>query len=396
MPLFSRLHGHYARIFERFKIDEESRDRLDEGRLNITEKEWNALKKAARRKWHIPEQLPITAETVFLSQFRRGPVTIDDAWNGLSLEKRERYTAKAKKNEICNTAKFADFNKRYQLLPFAEDIMLSEEPRSRRGYFLQLMIGSRRIALQRWKSYRSDHPRACGGRKTPVPETPFRIMDLPFELRREIFSLVLIRSYPVLQFPPDGSADATNGPIDVRLFAVSRQVFEEAVREFYEVNVFGIITDTSRFFKDLPLFMRQSTGNEAPRPTESTKRVHVSFHENKVCIQTDEFRFLWKKFCGFLRTCKNLRKVEIAVQWLVEGHGAEDLGIDKMVEILMTIRDTKEILFSDVTTSAAFAQNHLGVLYRTVPFRRITIITVNRCGDNRTAMFSKETQPSTA
>lgn len=389
MPLFSRLHTHFNRIIESSNTDEESCTYFHEGRFqNLTERQWRARRKEERQKWQRPKQLPISAETVFLmSRFRtrnlksffrktRGPVTIDDAWNGLSLEKRGHCTAKAKKNEIHNTAKLAKFNKRCPLSPTVSDVPLREGPMSERDQQLWLLTRPRIIALQRWKRYRFDHPRACGGRQTPVPETPFRIMDLPFELRREIFSLVLTRSYPVLQFPSDGSADARPGPIDVRLFAVSRQVFAEAVKVFYGVNTFGITPDSSRYFQELPLFVQQSTGNEAPRPTDLIKRVHVR-PLTLQAIGTDEYRFIWKKFCEFLRTCTNLRKVRITAVWHQNWpeavHGAVNRAIDRLVEMLMTIRSTKEAVFSDTTISRELAREPSSCF-----IRRITGTMVER------------------
>lgn len=241
MSFFSCLTRHFIRITERFNTDEEPPHRSDQEGYRSTEREWRASRIAELEKWKRPEQLPITAETVFLGWFRskkpncyfrktREPGTIDDAWNGLSLKKREHYLAKAKKNEIYNTAKLAKFNKHCPLSPSVVDLSLTWASLSEREIQDWLLIGPRHAALQKWKRYRFDHPRACGGRETPVPETPFRIMDLPFELRRGIFSLVLSQSYPVLQFPSDGSADTLTGPVDVRLFAASRQVFAEAVR----------------------------------------------------------------------------------------------------------------------------------------------------------------------
>ena len=315
----------------------------------------------ARKAAERPPQWSAAAETAFLSEFQnqnldrsfrqpRGPLTIDDAWNRLSLEEREDYAAKAKENEIYNTSNLAEFNERWALSPSVE-ILQREELRA------WLPMWPQPFALQSWKMYRSDHPWACGGPKTPVPETPFRIMDLPIELRREIFSHVLSRSRPVLQFPPEGSADGVQGPVDVRLFAVSRQVFAEAIEVFYEVNTFGISTMPYIYYYDIPLFVRQSTGNEAPKPTDSIRRVHVSFKTETYyyhALHIEGFLFLWKRFCDFLRTCRSLQKIQVTVKGGLERYMATDLAIcplyNKLVKILITIRSTDEAVFSDVST----------------------------------------------
>ena len=326
-------------------------------------------------EWLRPKQLPISAETVFLDHFSmdpqafyhktKGPMTIDDAWNERSPRKRQCYIAEAKENELHNTAEIVELNKRYPLSPSMEDVSSVWTPTiamSGSDYEPGKVIKSRRVALQRWQRYRSDYPAACGGNKTIVPEKTFRIMDLPFELRREIFSLVLRQFYPVLHFPSDGSADALHGPVDVRLFAVSRQVFAEAVKVFYEENTFSINTAPSSYLKAMPLYMRQSTGSEAPRPTNSIRRVHIMFHVlDGASTDTDAFRFLWKKFCEFLKTCRNLRTVELSVRRRPQGYFNTriDLQINKLAEMLMNTRDII-VFISDVTTDGP--QEDRGVL----------------------------------
>ena len=357
MPLFSRLLGRMAKIIGRSTTGKERPPLLDddedEARLARHSRERAILRSTEVQNWLRPKQLPISAETVFLTHFRKDPQafyrkcrsrTIDDVWNGLSPRKRKRYTAEAMENEIHNTAELVKLNKRCPLSPSVEDVSTIWIPTIAMAgpdYEPEYLIKSRRIALQRWQRYRSDYPAACGVNKTIVPENPFRIMHLPFELRREIFSLVLRQSYPVLQFPSDGSADAFHGPVDVRLFAVSRQVFAEAVKVFYEENTFGISTAPSSYLKAMPLFIRQSTGNEAPRPTNSMRSVHIMFRFNDgASTDTDEFRFLWKKFCEFLKTCTNLRTVELSVRWSPQRYlnVTIDLQIDKLVEILINTR----------------------------------------------------------
>ena len=377
MPFFSRLLGRMAKIIERSRTGKATPPLLDgddgdEARLVSSSGERALLTPREVQNWSRPRQLPISAETVFLSHFRkdplafynktRGSMTIDDAWDDLSPRKRQRYIAEAKENELHNTAVIAELNKRCPLSPSMEDgpsVWTNLIDLSGVDYESRYLIGSRRVAiqrfaLQRWQRYRSDHKAACGGNKIIVPEKPFRIMDLPFELRREGFSLVLRQSYPVLHFPSDGSADALPGPVDVRLFAVSRQVFAEAVKVFYEENTFSISTAPSSYFKAMPLFMRQSTGSEAPRPTNSIKRVHIMFDPiDGDSTGTDAFRFLWKFVCEFLKTCRNLRTVELSVR----GRGRPryfntdiDLQINKLAEMLLM--DTIDIIIdlSDVTT----------------------------------------------
>ena len=390
--MFSRLHGRFAGILERFSNDEEPRRFIlaeydaEDDEITTQLYDLGFLESGDFLRRESPKQLPISAETVFLFQFRNDPrrfsrktgesMTIDEAWNRLSPRERQRYTAKAKKNEVHNITKLAEFNMRCWLSPSVENLsslwpsMQAVSIDMERWQLTRLRFG----ALQRWNRYRSDYPGACGSHKTNVPERPFRIMDLPFELRREIFSLVLSRPYPIHQFPSDGSADALYGPVDVRLFAVSRQVFAEAVKIFYEVNTLSISTHPSSYLKAMPLFMRQSTGSEAPRPTNSIRRVHVSFRFVKgASTDTDAFRFLWKMFCEFLKTCRNLRTVEISARWLPfrAFDEAIHLQMDRLAEILMSSRCTVGATFSDTMTYEPFEYQGIPLLHDRCRARQI-------------------------
>ena len=223
MSLCSRLCRPLTRMFGRSNGDEESRRRRrrhDERFQNLSDTERDA-RKAGFKEWKTPEQEPASAVTVFLAQFRRDPesffrengegTTIYGAWSRLSHDRHQQLMVEAKRNEIHNTAKLAKFNKFCPLSPSVEDLTSTWASMAAPDQEDWLLTGPRGIALQRWERYRYDHPRACGGREMPVPEVPFPIMNLVFELRREIFSIVLRRSCPVLQFPPDRSADAFGG-----------------------------------------------------------------------------------------------------------------------------------------------------------------------------------------
>ena len=119
-------------------------------------------------------------------------MTADDAWDGLSLGELRHCTARAKKNDIRNTAEFAKFNKRCPLSPSVEDLSSEWSPRSGLDVEAWRILEPRRVVLQRWKRYRYDHPRACGGEqvtcaKKAVPNhgRPFRIAAWNFLFRPE-------------------------------------------------------------------------------------------------------------------------------------------------------------------------------------------------------------------
>lgn len=103
----------------------------------------------------------------------------------------------------------------------------------------------RNRGAQIWNRYRRDHPLACGGAVTPVPDQPFRFIGLPQELRTMIYHLLLCRPRPLVQMQTNGSAydydsETDEGPVDVRLFAVCKQIYEEATDVLLGQNVIKI------------------------------------------------------------------------------------------------------------------------------------------------------------
>lgn len=107
----------------------------------------------------------------------------------------------------------------------------------------------RRLLEQRWNRYRQDHHKACGGALNPIPAEPFNLLGLPLEIRNKIYDITLGRQVAVKQDSTESNGPINarinkvrprNGPIDVRIFAVSRQVHAEALEVFYQVNTFAV------------------------------------------------------------------------------------------------------------------------------------------------------------
>ena len=178
----------------------------------------------------------------------------------------------------------------------------------------------------------------------------------------------------------------------MRLFAVSRQVFAEAVKVFYEVNVFSIDTNPGRIYKDIPLFIRQSTESKAPRPMNSIKK--VSFNNLTRSIETDEFFFLWKIFYQFLAECPNLRTIEMAVRWDRAWDDttkeALKLRFEVLRDMLRNLRSPKGAIFADVTTSEK-SGDFSGSIWHV---RRITI-AFHRRREKEATMATSETKSVT-
>lgn len=389
MHLSIHLHDCFNQLIQRLRAHDGENQSLAEKLLEglKAQKAKHRESKAQSRRWEPPEEKSTSPKILHSNACRRKEAkcfwrrrndseAANTAWNGLSVDQRSHYAAQAKQNEVYNTAKLAKFNSRIPLAPSVVELQFTitmGQPNA-----IEVGFQTRRVDLQNWNRYRFDHPRACGGAVTPVPETPFPFMKLPVELRREIFVHVLHqRLGTVCQLRPDGSADVLGGPIDVRVFAVSRAVFAEAVRVFYETNTFALTPRDRRYWTHIPLFVSQSTRDQAPRPTDSIKRMQVDLGmgqaESPPFVQVDGGQEHWERVCGFLKSCKNLRKIEIAVwckDYVYDIAGASvDQEIDKLFEMFRDIRSADEAMFSETMTT------HPGMafvsLYRT---RRITAI----------------------
>ena len=185
MPLFTHLHYRFIQVIGRLR-DDDGQNRSHGGTLFQRLKEQHAKQresKAQRRKWEPPIQRSTSAKTLFTKEFRRkearrfwsrpkDPEAANTAWDGLSIDEQSHYAALAKQNEIYNTNKLAKFNSRCPLSPSVEDLKYTITL-EQHNYVADVGLHAQRVCLQNWNRYRFDHPRACGGALTLVPETPF-------------------------------------------------------------------------------------------------------------------------------------------------------------------------------------------------------------------------------
>ncbi|KAK3166789.1 hypothetical protein OEA41_009914 [Lepraria neglecta] len=239
----------------------------------------------------------------------------DALWDCLDGAQRGLFVTKAERNERWNTRKLAKFNARIPLDPSIEKLPDCK-------FDNRVVSKSKCLGLQRWNRYRHDHHKACGRSKLPVPKRPFRFLDLPLELRQEVYKLVLSQKRQIFQYPPDGSASTVNGPVDVRIFAVSKAVYEETIAIFYQVNTFAIDID------NLPLFIHKSTRDIPQRPTELLRKVHIGllfkrkksgfawYGPSKAIFENIQGKEPnWTRLRLLLESCRRLVSVEITVYY---------------------------------------------------------------------------------
>lgn len=223
----------------------------------------------------------------------------------LSAKQQQYYVTQAARNAELNAIQFARRNARVPLNTDVEHLSgpnCSEHGMSRSG----------RQGLQKWNRYRRDHPKACGGEifqdgtsTKPVPETPFPFMNLPYELRQKVYESLLTQEGQLLQQPANCSTTCEGFIADVRIFTVSRFVYEEALRVFYRVNRFIINVG------EQPLMVEQNTGNEAPRPTNLIERVHLEFFSETWVDGIHTWHPGWERVHDLLKGCSNLHEIDI-------------------------------------------------------------------------------------
>lgn len=171
----------------------------------------------------------------------------------------------------------------------------------------------RRRGLQIWNRYRRDHPQACGGHIAPTPDMPLRFLDLPPELRDMIYRLLLPQSKTVIQMDLNGSAKTIDrasgeGPIDMRLFAVCKLVYEEATHVFLGSNIVKISLEEF----SLPRLFR---GRSQARLIPKLRRIAIQLPLYEARYHNDyEFDFRIQKLqnlCQALATRPQLAEISI-------------------------------------------------------------------------------------
>lgn len=165
----------------------------------------------------------------------------------------------------------------------------------------------RRRGAQLWNRYRKDHPEACGGPVVSVPDQPFRFLDLPLELRANVYRLLLYRPTSLVQMEANGTAshydtETDEGPVDVRVFAVSKQVYEEAIGAFFTHNLIQVnLGDTIP-----PMFRDGPQASLIPR----VKRVEIRLPLYRA-PEAGRLSWLVQQLCQTLKTRTQLTEVRV-------------------------------------------------------------------------------------
>lgn len=189
-----------------------------------------------------------------------------------------------------------------------------------------------------------NHPSACDGSIVPMLSQPFHFFELPPELRCYVLRLLLKRSSEVRQMPSDhATRDWIN--LDVRLFAVCRQMRDEAERLFYAENTLRVCVDDSQevevdTFKLPPWVRTEST------VMKNIRRVHISIGrvdlERLARIQNSLGAVVHA-----LKLCQSLAVVKFTIHGYYPELEEPDMMFDMIMESFVSIRAVGNVLYAD-------------------------------------------------
>ena len=210
----------------------------------------------------------------------------------------------------------------------------------------------RRRRTQIWNRYRRDHPKAFEGSDSPMPEKPFRFLDLPLDIRNIIYEHVLSGYLDVMiQMEPDGSAgqieDHLTGPVDVRIFAVSRQVYEEATTIFFHMYTVHLpLGDSGTAEMAAPMF-REAAQKPYCVTIEKLKKINIHLPLSKQC-KGPHLHWVVKRVCALLAQHACLKEMRITPvsysSWYIP---ALDTVIDQIMEVFTLLRGVKKVVFTN-------------------------------------------------
>lgn len=212
-----------------------------------------------------------------------------------------------------------------------------------------------RIGAQCWARYRNDHTRACGGSAVPVPRQPFRFMDLPTEIRLQVFKILLTHDKEIVQMPVNNpTKDYQWLPVDTRVFTVNSRVKEEAEQVFYRNNTFRVDAHDL-----LPLFILRLAGPAAANAKALFRRIHVrilyrvtipsSAGKPEALRARDDLQQRLKLTSRALMQCTRLTLIEMTPMYragrLVRRGLSRDF--DKFIGCFAEIRGVENVVFTD-------------------------------------------------
>ncbi|KAL8962547.1 MAG: hypothetical protein Q9183_005141 [Haloplaca sp. 2 TL-2023] len=212
---------------------------------------------------------------------------------------------------------------------------------------------NRKLGAQIWNRYRRDHPEACGGAITPVPSQPFHFLDLPLKLKHAIYGFILRVPAAVRQMEPDGTANDTEGPIDARIFAISKNIHEEAIDAFFRGNVVSIPLGDDGRSGHPPLMFRDDASDIRQGYVKKIVKVNMIMPTHGVS-EVPRLRWILERVCQVLVQSPRLEEVRVTPCTQSSWHQPElDIAIDDVLETVTLLQAKCSVTFSDEDTLSA-------------------------------------------
>ncbi|KAL8769233.1 MAG: hypothetical protein Q9209_004734 [Squamulea sp. 1 TL-2023] len=333
--------------------------------------------------WTAPRKYPgLTPFFAFAQEFRTkstisGPepsvldwVRINDVWAAMTPDERFPYLAQLDAQLARYRTEMNAFNARIPLSPLVDihsavdsgsdssDTYRDGSPpvcRLLGGYGhcadhapSQQQRKNRRTA-QLWNRYRRDHPEACGGAVVPVPDQHFPFLHLPPELRTAVYCLILQRSKVLTQMEPDqsgpsdldGDSDELIEPVDVRIFVVCKQIYEEATTVFFSHNRIRIKLVGSEYSRlPSPMFR---TGFQ---PTDQAligklKKIDMKLTTERTC------EWALRRVCQELARRARLKEIKVTAHEFADLGSEADKALDGLLEILTAVRGLNSVILNE-------------------------------------------------
>ena len=151
----------------------------------------------------------------------------------------------------------------------------------------------------------------------------------------------------VLQMEPDGSADDKNGPIDTRMFAVSKQIHEEASDAFFRENIVMVALSDDAFLGLPPLMFRDDASDTQRAYVKKLRKVAMML---RMARESAAARLQWvlERVCRALTHSPHLEKVSVkpymSSRWYKPQY---DALMDNVLESVKLIRKPNAVNFSE-------------------------------------------------
>ena len=204
---------------------------------------------------------------------------------------------------------------------------------------------TRRRAIQRWNRSRRDYRNWPAEDTMASPKPSFPFLQLPFEIRRMVYLLIVKRENLVFQMQPHDCGIHPHGPIDLRVALSSKFLFAEVMRAFFEENTIEVNIHPNRTI-GLPILFRPEILSSGYWPLESIKRISLFIAYN----QTEQSSFVsseLRKLCHVIQHC-SLAKLQVTAycERYVFSETLND-SFDHILAGLELIRNVRELVFTE-------------------------------------------------